>query len=772
MGLPTPFNPNASIPNNPFYSTQNWFIQGWQGPLILGAGLNVQYDTSTLNASSGGSAGAVNQIVAGTGISVNPSGGTGVVIVNNAGVTSIVAGAGISISGATGAVTINATGGTGTVTSISAGSGLSAGPNPITTAGTLTLNYACVVDPTDFTAKGAILAGTGVSTYSALPVGTNGQVLTACSTAPNGVCWGLADPTAIQCSQLTAKGALITATGPSTPFTLGVGTDGQVLVACSAAGSGLCWTANTAAVTPATPTANGAVFGCTLGSGSFNTGLGYGVLGTPGAGSGGNVALGPYSLAVSNDAVGNVGVGSGALCTVTDGNFNIGVGFLSLSTVTDGTHNIGLGYTAGTALTGSETGNVIIGGNAGAAGLDNQIILSDGFGGLRLQINECGALSFNGTNYGTAGQVLCSGGPGTTWGWTSAGAGPVPATPTVEGTVLGCTTASLTAIGCNAMLSATGAGNTAMGCAALGSVTTGSNNTAFGFSAGCSNTNNNNTFVGTYAGKQVTTGADNVALGFCSLGCAGAHTGGGNTAIGTSSLACNTSGNYNVALGWQNSLNVTTGSCNVSIGYKTLGCGSAGVTGGFNIAIGTISLPAVTTANANIVIGGASHAALATGSCNIAIGGQNNVGANNHCFTTIIGNGFTTTQSCQVIIGWVNGGTTATFVQGAGAWTVSSDEKQKSDIQDLAEGLELVEKLQPRTYDFIGGCEEGEDGAPAFGLIAQEVAAAIEGTSLEGRGLVNKVDEEHLGVSYASLTVILINAVKELSARVKELESK
>jgi hypothetical protein len=311
-----------------------------------------------------------------------------------------------------------------------------------------------------------------------------------------------------------------------------------------------------------------------------------------------------------------------------------------------------------------------------------------------------------------------------------------------------------------------------MGCAALGSVTTGGNNTAFGFSALCSATAANNVAVGTTAGKQITTSSDNVAVGFRAMGCAGSNTGGANTAIGTSALGCATLGAGNVAIGWETALKLTNGACNVAIGYQTLGNTSAGVTGGCNVAIGLSNLPAITSGGANISVGNGNLAALTTGGCNISIGSSNNVGGATHCLTTVIGNGFTTTQSCQVIVGWASGGTTATFVQGAGAWTVSSDEKQKSDIQDLSEGLDLVEKLQPRTYDFIGGCEEGEDGAPAFGLIAQEVAAAIEGTSLEGRGLVNKVDEEHLGISYASLTVILINAVKELSARVKELESK
>lgn len=43
--------------------------------------------------------------------------------------------------------------------------------------------------PSDFTAKGALLAGTGASAYSALTVGSNGQLLMASSTATNGLAW-------------------------------------------------------------------------------------------------------------------------------------------------------------------------------------------------------------------------------------------------------------------------------------------------------------------------------------------------------------------------------------------------------------------------------------------------------------------------------------------------------------------------------------------------------------------------------------------------------
>lgn len=58
----------------------------------------------------------------------------------------------------------------------------------LTTDGT-TSSWASAVKPGDYSAKGAVLVGTGAGTYAAQTVGTNGQVLTANSALTNGVEW-------------------------------------------------------------------------------------------------------------------------------------------------------------------------------------------------------------------------------------------------------------------------------------------------------------------------------------------------------------------------------------------------------------------------------------------------------------------------------------------------------------------------------------------------------------------------------------------------------
>jgi len=72
--------------------------------------------------------------------------------------------------------------------------------------------------------------------------GTTGQVLSKASNTDLDYTWVTQDDAnAIQNTQLTAKGALISAFSAGTPATLTVGTNGQVLTADSTAATGLAW---------------------------------------------------------------------------------------------------------------------------------------------------------------------------------------------------------------------------------------------------------------------------------------------------------------------------------------------------------------------------------------------------------------------------------------------------------------------------------------------------------------------------------------------------
>lgn len=93
------------------------------------------------------------------------------------------------------------------------------------------------VDESLYSAKGSILAATAAATPADLPIGTDGQVLTADSAEASGLKWAPAGTA----SPLTTKGDLYTYDTDNAR--LGVGTDGQILTADSAEATGLKWAA-------------------------------------------------------------------------------------------------------------------------------------------------------------------------------------------------------------------------------------------------------------------------------------------------------------------------------------------------------------------------------------------------------------------------------------------------------------------------------------------------------------------------------------------------
>jgi hypothetical protein len=90
--------------------------------------------------------------------------------------------------------------------------------------------------------------------------------------------------------------------------------------------------------------------------------------------------------------------------------------------------------------------------------------------------------------------------------------------------------------------------------------------------------------------------------------------------------------------------------------------------------------------------------------------------------------------------------------------TAYSDARLKKNVSTIDNALSLVEKMRGVRYDRI------DSGKAGIGVIAQEMQEVVPEVVHEG--------EEHLSVAYGNLVGVLIEAVKELSARVKELEAK
>ena len=102
-------------------------------------------------------------------------------------------------------------------------------------------------------------------------------------------------------------------------------------------------------------------------------------------------------------------------------------------------------------------------------------------------------------------------------------------------------------------------------------------------------------------------------------------------------------------------------------------------------------------------------------------------------------------------------------ITAAGNVTAFSDVRLKHDIKTIEGGLEIVEKLRGVTYKR----KDTEKDKENIGVIAQEVEEILP-------QIVNTADDEMgtKSVDYGKITSVLIEAVKELSARVKELEGK
>ena len=94
----------------------------------------------------------------------------------------------------------------------------------------------------------------------------------------------------------------------------------------------------------------------------------------------------------------------------------------------------------------------------------------------------------------------------------------------------------------------------------------------------------------------------------------------------------------------------------------------------------------------------------------------------------------------------------------------TSDERLKENVESIGSAVEKVEAINGVTFDWIPmegiHVHEGHD----VGVIAQEVEKVLP-------ELVTTRDNGYKAVKYDKLTAVLIQAVKELSERVKNLEN-
>ena len=134
-----------------------------------------------------------------------------------------------------------------------------------------------------------------------------------------------------------------------------------------------------------------------------------------------------------------------------------------------------------------------------------------------------------------------------------------------------------------------------------------------------------------------------------------------------------------------------------------------------------------------------------------------------------------------IILNFLDDGTSVGTVSTNGN-SLPSDRNFKKNINSLPLGLNLIEKLNPISYNY----KFEKDGAPLkYGLIAQDLEKSLEevGVEKDSAAILQYTEElsddpnlndnqSKYSLSYEKLIPILINAVKELSAEVQELKSK
>jgi hypothetical protein len=429
-----------------------------------------------------------------------------------------------------------------------------------------------------------------------------------------------------------------------------------------------------------------------------------------------------------------------------------------------------------------------------AAGTGTSVGLNVGSGKT---LTVAGTLTASGTSSFTNGTTI----QGLTVG---KGGGAVATNTAVGASALAATNTGgkCTAFGYQALTLTTGKENTAFGSDAGAAMTSGEGLAAFGWQAAKLNTGNNITSIGHNTLAANTTASDNTAVGASVL--AATTTGQYNTAVGSSALQTNTTGSYSTAVGFRALTSSTVGG-NAAFGFDVLRANTTGTnnsafgaydgndlpamryntTGSRNSVFGTGALAQNTIASNGTAVGyqagysnisstdntyiGQQAGYAHTGAGAVFLGSASSAGAAGDNFTIVIG--YNTTGK-GASTGFINPSGGGVYQGNNGAtWSVTSDQRLKKNIVDNTDGLEKLLQIKVRNFEYrlpeevteLPQDQAIEKQGVQLGVIAQELKEILpECVKTESTGVMT--------VESDNLTWYLINAVKELSARVKQLE--
>ncbi|MDR6845928.1 tail fiber domain-containing protein [Flavobacterium granuli] len=230
------------------------------------------------------------------------------------------------------------------------------------------------------------------------------------------------------------------------------------------------------------------------------------------------------------------------------------------------------------------------------------------------------------------------------------------------------------------------------------------------------------------ASNNVNTGLYVSSKSVTSYGSANAN----NTAFGQHALAQAAQGRFNTAVGYNTLYNITSGENNTAIGYSA----GSGSNVSNSIYIGAFATSSVPGALNEIVIGARAN-----------------------------GNGTNTTT-----IGDSN--TTTTYLRGTvysnGAFASTSDERLKTNITKVENGLADVMKLHPVLYDKKKTLASNSYDLHEIGFIAQDLQKIFsKGVVFEGTD-----KDKILSVNYAALIPVLTKAIQEQQKTIEQEKAK
>lgn len=294
-------------------------------------------------------------------------------------------------------------------------------------------------------------------------------------------------------------------------------------------------------------------------------------------------------------------------------------------------------------------------------------------------------------------------------------------------------------------------------------LTSGSGNVIVGYGGAITMSSGSyNIGIGLNVMSAMQSGSNNIAIGRGALGTA--TSGDSTLAIGNYALANKGPiGGAVIAIGESAGYNYGQGGATASgstiIGYQAMysggGVGSVALgyqalyqsTGGSCIAIGSSAGQSMTSGNYNVIIGSNS--------------GSTITGTNNNIILAD-GQGLIAAQ-------WQNGGGWYQKNNSA-SWSVTSDQRIKTNIADITNGLDIILALRPRSFDRI------VEGTSDIGFIAQEYELVLADQVIE----TPCPSEEYLALTEGdpikgiqqNLIPYLVNAIQTLKAENDALKAR